>query len=370
MSNSTSKTIAAATLRDKIDNHEPVFILDIRPLSQREEWQIPGSHYLDAYKRLNEGDNAVLDEIEIPKNIPVVAVCAAGKTSQLASEALKAKGYDAWSLEGGMKAWSTAWNVAQKQFNGFDVLQVRRTGKGCLSYIIFSNAEAIIVDASLPLEVYARLIHKHNLSVKYIIETHIHADHLSRSKEIAAYFNAPLFLPVPNKVQFPFKEITATASFSIGSITLQAIPTPGHTLESISFYIENSVLFTGDTLFTNGVGRPDLKASTEESRNKATLLYHSLKKILLLPDHVLVLPAHTNTPVPFDGVMICSTIKEAKANISLLQSNEGDFINFLLDRLPPTPANYLSIVEKNLAGDFSGINPLDIEAGANRCAVS
>src|SRR5690348_10001040 len=105
MSNSNSKTIDAAALRDKIDNHEPVFILDIRPLSQREEWQIPGSHYLDAYKRLNEGDNAVLDEIEIPKNIPVVAVCAAGKTSQLASEALKAKGYDAWSLEGGMKAW-------------------------------------------------------------------------------------------------------------------------------------------------------------------------------------------------------------------------------------------------------------------------
>ena len=64
------------------------------------------------------------------------------------------------------------------------------------------------------------------------------------------------------------------------------------------------------------------------------------------------------------------SIKEAKANIALLQSTEADFINFLLERLPPTPANYLSIIEKNLAGDFSGINPLDIEAGANRCAVS
>ncbi|OQP60080.1 hypothetical protein A3860_34685 [Niastella vici] len=366
----TKTTVDAETLRTWLENNEPVFVLDIRPPSQREEWQIPGSHYLDAYKRLNEGDMSVLDEIEIPDNAKVVTVCAAGRTSQIASDALNEKGFDAVSLEGGMKAWSKAWNVAHKQFPDFEILQVRRTGKGCLSYIIFSNNEAIIIDASLPEEVYEELIHQHELSVKYVIETHIHADHLSRSKQVADFFKTPLFLPIPNKVQFGHKPVTEDTSFTVGAVTLKSLATPGHTLESYSYYIENNILVTGDTLFTNGVGRPDLKADPEQSRIKAGLLYHSLIKIASLPDNVLIFPAHTNKPVEFDGMLISSTIGEAKKNIPLLNSSENDFINALLAKIPPTPANYLSIVEKNLTGIFSELDSADLEAGANRCAIS
>lgn len=362
--------IDAETLRRWLEEKEPVFVLDIRPKEQREEWQIPGSHYLDAYKRLKEGDKSVLDEIEIPDNSKVVTVCAAGRTSQIASDALRERGIDAYSLQGGMKAWSGAWNVARKKFSNFEVLQVRRTGKGCLSYIIFSSNEAIIIDASIPVHIYEQLINQHKLSVRYVIETHIHADHLSRSKQVADLFKVPLFLPTPNKVQFPHNPITEDISFTVGSVTLKPLHTPGHTLESHSFYIENNIVITGDTLFTNGVGRPDLKASIEESRIKAGLLYRSLKKMLSLPDNVLILPAHINRPVDFDEVMISTTIGEAKKNIALLSKNENDFINELLQKIPPTPANYLSIVEKNLAGEFSNNESLELEAGANRCAVS
>ena len=368
--NHSKKTVDAETLRTWLENNEPVFVLDVRPPSQREEWQIPGSHYLDAYKRLNEGDHSVLNEIEIPINAKIVTVCAAGRTSLIASDVLNEKGFDAASLEGGMKAWSKAWNVALKQFPDFEVLQIRRTGKGCLSYIIFSNKEAIIIDASLPVEVYEELVHQHDLSVKYVIETHIHADHLSRSKQAADLFNASLFLPIPNKVQFDHKRITEDSTFTVGAITLKSIATPGHTFESYSFYIENEVLFTGDTLFTNGVGRPDLKADTAESQTKAGLLFHSLKRLVSLPDNVLILPAHTNKPVNFDGTLIASTIGEVKKSILLVNSNENDFINALLSKIPPTPANYLSIVEKNLTGNFSESDSTDLEAGANRCAIS
>ena len=366
----SKNTVEAETLRTWLENGEPVFVLDVRPSSQREEWKIPGSHYLDAYKRLNEGDMSVLDEIEIPHNTKVITVCAAGRTSQIASDALRKKGVHAVSLEGGMKAWSKAWNVAQRQFPGFEVLQVRRTGKGCLSYIIFSEDEAIIIDASLPTEVYGQLVNQHKLSVRYVIETHIHADHLSRSKQVADYFKAPLFLPVPNKVQFPHNPITEDTSFAVGAINLKSLPTPGHTLESYTFYIENNVLITGDTLFTNGVGRPDLKADPEESRLKSGLLYHSLKRLVSLPDNIQILPAHTNRPVDFDGILITTTIREAKKNISLLNSGEKDFINTLLAKIPPTPDNYLSIVEKNLTSNFTELDSADLEAGANRCAIS
>ena len=362
--------ISAMQLREWLDLGVPIFVLDIRPLSQREEWQIPGSHYLDAYKRLNEGDNSVLDEIELPENVKVITVCAAGRTSQLAAEALKEKGFDAFSLEGGMKEWSTAWNTAQKKFIDFEVLQIRRTGKGCLSYIVSSNSEAAIIDASLPIDVYIQCVQNNNLSVKYVLETHIHADHLSRSKEIAEYFNVPLFLPVPNKVKFPFHSILEDATFLIGNVMLWTISTPGHTMESVSFYIEKNVVFTGDTLFTNGVGRPDLKSNEEEIRIKAGQLHHSLKKLLFLPDEVLILPAHTNKPIEFDRIILCSTIGEVRKTIPALHKNEREFIDFVFQHIPPPPPNYSSIVERNLIGDFSEVNPIDLEAGANRCAIS
>jgi rhodanese-related sulfurtransferase len=94
----SKNTVDAETLRTWLENNERVFVLDIRPQSQRAEWQIPGSHYLDAYKRLNDGDRSVLDEIKIPDNTKIVTVCAAGSTSRIASDALNDKGFDAVSF--------------------------------------------------------------------------------------------------------------------------------------------------------------------------------------------------------------------------------------------------------------------------------
>lgn len=366
----TLQEIDTDTLCHWLASGKKVSVLDIRPSDERTEWYIPGSIHINAYDKLKTNDDSALEGVYFDKSIPVVTVCAGGKTSFIAARMLADKGYNAYSLSQGMKGWSLAWNVAHQQFNGFEVWQIRRTGKGCLSYIITSDNEATIVDASLPVEVYTQLINQHHLSVKYVIETHVHADHLSRSKEVAEYFHAPLYLPVPNKVQFEFNPINADTIFSIGSIMLQSIPTPGHTLGSYTFYFPNNILITGDTLFTNGVGRPDLKSTTDESREKAHLLFQSLNKLLSLPDSVVILPAHTNKPAEFDNKLIQSTIGEAKKNIAMLQSSEEEFISSLLQKLPPTPPNFLSIVEKNISGNYEGINPVDLEAGANRCAVT
>ena len=362
--------IDAETLRIWLEEGNSVFVLDIRPKEQREEWQIPGSFYLDAYKRLKSGDSSVLDEVSIPKNTKVVAVCAEGRTSQIAASELRKKGIEAYSLEDGMKGWSLAWNTASLSFQDFQVIQLRRTGKGCLSYIISSDQEAIVVDASLPVEIYEQLLKKNNLRLKYVIETHLHADHLSRSKQLAERNNAPLYLPVPGKVQFGFQPIDNNTVFQLGKISIKTIPTPGHTLESVSFLADEKVLFTGDTLFTNGVGRPDLKSNREESVQKAKLLYQSLQKLFTLSDDIIVLPAHTSHPVDFDKKPIQATLLSIKNNVAMLQSGEAEFINTLLQRIPATPANYLSIVERNVSGDVSGIDPADLEAGANRCAIS
>jgi glyoxylase-like metal-dependent hydrolase (beta-lactamase superfamily II)/rhodanese-related sulfurtransferase len=358
------------TLRTWMEKGKEVNILDIRPIQERTEWYIPNSIYFNAYDKLKANNPDALQGLHLDKAVPVVTICAGGKTSQIAAGLLQEQGFEAYSLQDGMKGWSLAWNTARISFPNFEIIQFRRTGKGCLSYIVASNNEAIVVDASLPVEAYLEMLQKEKLTLKNVIETHIHADHLSRSKQLAESSSATLHLPAPNKVNFDFVPVADNTVFNIGNFKIKAIQTPGHTLESTSYLIDDKVLLSGDTLFINGVGRPDLKANNDEAIQKSKLLYQSLQKLLALDENIIVLPAHTSQPVDFDNKPIQTTIGSIKKSVAMLQLREEEFINTILQRIPPTPANYLSIVEKNIKGDFSDINPVDLEAGANRCAIS
>ncbi len=147
------ETISVETLRTWLEEGHPVTILDVRPTAEWAEWAIPGSIHVDAYDALQAHDPAALAALDVPSDVPVVTVCAAGKTSQIAASQLQARGLQALSLDGGMKAWSLAWNTAEVPVSasGVRVIQVRRTGKGCLSYLIGASDEAMVIDASLRL---------------------------------------------------------------------------------------------------------------------------------------------------------------------------------------------------------------------------
>jgi len=368
---SNGLTVDVEKLRTWLEEKEPVVVLDVRPKEQREEWQIPGSIYVDAYQRLNANDLTVLDEISIPENTKVVTVCAAGRTSKIAASELRKKGIEAYSLDGGMNAWSMAWNKAELHLEeNIQLIQVRRTGKGCLSYIISSMGLALIIDPSLPAGVYERILKEKNLQLKYVLETHIHADHLSRATSLVKKNNVALFLPSKSVVHFSFTPLKDGDVLTLADINLKVIYTPGHTLESSCFLINGKVIITGDSLFTNSVGRPDLKADADTTREKARLLYQSLQKLMALKDDLMVLPAHTSQPVNFDNNLIQASLGQIKTSVSMLQLDEQSFINDLIQRIPPPPPNYVRIAEKNLGGDFSDVNPIELEAGANRCAVS
>lgn len=364
------KIIDTKTLRDWLETGKEVSIIDIRPIGERAEWHIPQSIYINAYDKLKANEKNAFKGLHLDKNIPVVVICAGGKTSLIGAEILQNQGFEAYSLEGGMRGWTLSWNTAKITFPNFEIIQLRRTGKGCLSYIVVSNKEAFVVDASLPVEVYEQILEQQKLTLKYVIETHIHADHISRSKQLADNNNVPLFLPYPNKVSFDFEPIDSNTVFELGNIKIKSIKTPGHTLESTTFLIDEKVLLSGDTLFTNGVGRPDLKANNNEALEKTKSLYQSLQTILALDDAIIVLPSHTNQPVDFDNKPIQTTIGFIKSNVAMLQLDENEFTNTILQRIPATPSNYLAIVELNVKGDFSDVNPIDLEAGANRCAIS
>ena len=366
------KTIDVRTLRTWLEEGQPVTVLDVRPTAEWAEWAIPGSIHVDAYTALKANDPKALDKVELPGGIPVVTVCAAGKTSLVAAQQLQMRAIEALSLEGGMKAWSLAWNIAEMPVpsSPAHILQVRRTGKGCLSYLIGIEDEAIVIDASLDSQVYLDLAKRQGWQITSVLDTHIHADHLSRSRQLAERSHAKLFLPDQQRVSFPFTAICDNDTLATSNILLKALHTPGHTMESTCYLLNNHLLFTGDTLFPTGIGRPDLAASGQQTRLRASALYDSLHKILALPSNTLVLPGHTSTPVPFDGIPIAAMLGQIDEKVGIIHATCEVFIEQIMMRIPPTPPNYEQIVRLNEEGILPDRDVTELEAGANRCAIS
>jgi len=365
-------TTSTEELRQLLEHGAAVTVLDVRPAAERAEWSIPGSLHVDAYDALRRGDPHALEGFQPSNGDRIVTVCGAGKTSRLAAERLRARGWDAVSLEGGMRGWSLAWNTAEvlDSRSSARIMQVRRTGKGCLSYLIGSDGEAAVIDASLDPRVYVELAGRLSWRIRSVIETHVHADHLSRARALAASTGAALFLPQTDRLAFEYAPLTEGNTVAVGAGRLRVLRTPGHTPESSCYFLDERVLFTGDTLILEAVGRPDLEATPAEVRNRARSLHRSLRRFLELPDDIGILPAHTSAPVAFDRRPIVGRLGEVRRRTELLRAGEAEFVEAILARIPPTPPNHHRIVALNESGTPPEGDPTELEAGANRCAVA
>jgi glyoxylase-like metal-dependent hydrolase (beta-lactamase superfamily II) len=360
-------SISPAELQDLLAAGRPVTVVDIRTPADR-EWSIPGSIQIDAYDSVNSGSLGSLTDLDFPPG-PVVTVCGEGRTAAAATELLRATGVEALTLKGGIRAWSLAWNVAEAAISDCEVIQVRRTGKGCLSYIVGSGSEAVVVDASVEPSVYVRLLDDRGWRLVSAVDTHIHADHVSRSRALAQQTGAELRLPAQGRIQYPFRPLIDGDRVAFGSAELVALGTPGHTAESTTYLLDNAAAFTGDTLFLAGVGRPDLEGGARgESASRARLLHESIRRLLELPDATLVLPGHISEPIAFDGRLLATTIRTIRDTVALTQLDADGFVEAVLARIPPNPPNHSLIVELNERGELPD-NPSELEAGANRCAV-
>ena len=226
-----------------------------------------------------------------------------------------------------------------------------------------------MIDPSVSPDVYFDIAKARGWSIRYVLDTHVHADHLSRAPELATKTGATLLLPPQDRVRFPFTAIADGQSVQLGDARLSAIHTPGHTNESTSYVLNDTAIFTGDTLFTNGVGRPDLHADPEAARQRARALFASLSRLRALDPHLMVLPAHTSEPVAFDGRPVTAPMADVAEWLTGWLGSEADFVNRVTSNLPPTPSNFVRIVDLNEAGDLPIGDLTDLEAGANRCAV-
>jgi glyoxylase-like metal-dependent hydrolase (beta-lactamase superfamily II) len=186
---------------------------------------------------------------------------------------------------------------------------------------------------------------------------------------LAELAGANLYLPEGAPASFPFSALEDGDALEVGSATVEAVWTPGHTPESTSYLLDRRTLFTGDTLFLSAVGRPDLDATPEAAREKARDLYRSLKRLLALGPGTPVLPGHTSKPVAFDGEPICAPLSEVHESVRVLRQDEDAFVEEIAGRVTPTPENFERIVELNRVGEAPEGDPTELEAGANRCAV-
>jgi len=244
-------------------------------------------------------------------------------------------------------------------------MRVEQIYTGCLSqgaYYIESNNEVAIIDPLREVSQYINKAKTTNSKIKYIFETHFHADfvsgHLTLSKESGAKI---IYGPTANT---DFESIIAEDGqvFNLGNITIEAIHTPGHTLESTCYLLrdENGVehsLFTGDTLFLGDVGRPDLaqenlNITKEELAGK---LFDSLRnKIMCLPDNITIYPAHGAGSACGKNMMSItfdSLLNQKKVNYALDNKlTKESFVNILLDGLEPPPKYFPSNVIMNKKG--------------------
>jgi glyoxylase-like metal-dependent hydrolase (beta-lactamase superfamily II) len=358
----------------------PPFILDVRNEDEVANWRIEG---LPPSSLLNIPYFVFLEDEEgclakVPRTRDVVVVCAKGGSSGFVASILAQHGIRGRNLQGGMLAWGdlhVTTHVASSRDSAVSLLQINRVGKRCLSYIIVSDGEVLAIDPSRYVDCYTSLVQEQRAQLTRIIDTHLHADHLSGGPVLARSLGIPYHIRLDDAAgaQFPYYSLEDGARLALGSSVVEiiAIHTPGHTPGSTSLLVNDKYLLTGDTLFVSSIGRPDLGDKAEEW---AQLLYRTLfDRIAPLPDDVLILPAHYSgvAEIGHDGI-VATTLGEARLKNPVFQSRtEPEFLEYVLGHLPAQPPVYHEIRRANLGHIvFDAEHAIEVELGPNQCAAA
>ena len=361
-----NRQISAQEVAARLGTDLEPFILDVREPSEVAEWVIPGAVNIPIGQL---GERAS----EIPRDEDVVVVCAAGGRSSRATEALAEAGWDVYDLTGGMAAWGTVYDTAEVTAGAATIVQVRRRGKGCLSYVVGSGDEAFVVDPSLDLDHYLDVAAAKGWRITRVFDTHLHADHLSGARDLAAVTGASLHLNPADTFAFDYTPLTDGDRHRLPGgveMSVAALHTPGHTMGSTIYLVGDDAVLSGDTLFVEGVGRPDLADRAEEFAHN---LYRSLQeRVLTLPDAAFVLPGHYGEGVSVrPHEVVGAPLGELRRTLEPLRLDEADFVAWATERATPRPPNYVEIIKANMGRPETPIAVLhQLELGPNRCSAS
>jgi glyoxylase-like metal-dependent hydrolase (beta-lactamase superfamily II)/rhodanese-related sulfurtransferase len=377
-------TVEVGELLSRLDRGDPILLLDVRNQDEFESWKLEARAPVETVHvpYFDFIEDAEIALARVPRDREVVVLCAKGGSSEMVVEMLGEAGFASKNISGGMIAYGVYLEpvklpLAAAEASRYELWQVNRRGKACLSYVIVSGGQAVVVDPSRHVAWYEGFAAERGARIVRVLDTHVHADHVSGGPELSLRLGVPYF--VSAGAGFELRHATSPLAdgqqFRLGgergvSIEVRVISTPGHTPGSTSFLVDGRYLLTGDTLFVASVGRPDLGGHVVEWGRD---LFFSLRDRLSdLPPSTRVLPAHYGgiSEIGQDGV-VWGLLGDLRATVPELQiATPEAFVSAVRAAVKDPPAAYAEIIKVNLGTPASEEQISEWELGKNQCAAS
>jgi len=377
------ESLSPDALADRLDAGQPVRLLDVRNRDEYEEWHIDGPSVTTAlvpymqWLQADATDSVAERAADIDGEGPIVAVCARGEASAYVADLLDRAGYDARNLADGMEGWARVSRTTDLPTDGAaTVVRYRRPASGCLGYMVTAGDEAVVVD---PLRAfvdrYVADAEERGATITHVVDTHVHADHVSGLRELADRTGATPLMPhmaIERGVEYDVEPIIHGETIPVGDTALEALHLPGHTTGMTAFHVAG-VLLAGDSLFVESVARPDLEQGADGAPALAAQLYESLTERLAdLPDETLVAPGHySEAATPAADGSYTATLGELRERLRVFAMDRNEFTGRIVMDMPDRPANFERIIAINLGRvEPDEGEAFELELGPNNCAAS
>ncbi|SDF90977.1 MBL fold metallo-hydrolase [Halorientalis regularis] len=369
-------------LADRLTAGDPVRLLDVRNRDEFEDWQITGPSVeatLIPYMQWLQAEvqDSVADRAdEIDGEGPITVVCGKGEASAYVAGLLTEAGIEAHNLAEGMQGWARVARTVELPCDAATVVQFQRPASGCLSSLLVAGDEAAVID---PLRAftdrYVVAAAQRDAEITTVVDTHVHADHVSGLRELAEKTGATPVLPrlsVQRGVEFDVETIIDGEERAVGDATLRAVHLPGHTTGMTAFTVGN-VLLSGDSIFLESVARPDLQRGEGGAEALAAQLYESLTERLADFDgDTLVAPGHYSegTDPDADGAF-AARLGDLRESLPVFEMDRTAFTARIMRDIPPQPDNFERIVAANLGlAELDDGAAFEVELGPNNCAAT
>ena len=374
--------LSAPDLYQRLSGSAPPRILDVRNAEEFARWRVEGPHPVDVlnvpYFEFVEREDASVRKVTdwLGSRGDLVVVCAEGGSSAYVAEILQGRGLPAANLAGGMGAWGLGSAIHPVAGAGpVRLWQVLRFGRGCLSYVVAQGENAVVVDAHRGLDVYRRLLETERLRLRAVFDTHLQADHVSggpalaRDARVAYHASLNDFAGGAVVVE----DLTDGQPVRLGPLEvlpIVSLGTPGHTPGSTSLLVADTFLLSGDTLFVDDVGRPDLGGQAAQwARDLHRTLHERLEP---LKDASVVLPAHASALTPSDPLgVVAGSLGALRRENEAMRLDLDAFVRKAEGAAGSAPPGYAKIREINLGRETAAEEEIhELELGKNQCALS
>lgn len=374
--------IAPDELAQRLDRGEQLQVLDIRAPDKVARAHIAFGSSLEF--RATPGSVMYrlpsLEPLGLDPARPIAVVCGHGNSSKAATTFLRDRGLEAYSVSGGMAAWEAVY-VARALLPTSriqHVVQLDRLGKGALGYVLVSDGDAVIVDPGRHIHRVEKVLADLRAKPVAVFDTHMHADYLSGARAAAARWRIPYFVHPEDAVspydgtpgKFDWQRAAEGDAIAFGQAVLRVQHVPGHTLGSITLIADDALALTGDFVFVQSVGRPDLGG---QSAAWSKQLWSSLERARRdWPGDLVILPAHYSSEVERRADRVVAGRFDAiqATNLALALKDERAFLHWVNDSLTAPPEAYRTIKLANLGLAELTLQDMEIlESGPNLCAV-